>query len=130
MKQEAMRASAGLLLGAAVASYVLGGGITLLLEHFGAHYLLTGFVLTGLTATIAIGLAHYRIVRPLYAAREIISANGDHSSPNEFAQAGLRSNKVVGPFIDRMSGILLKFVSVLSNVSGIIEKNSISMAET
>lgn len=129
MKQEAMRASASLLLGAAVASYVLGGGIALLLDHYGAHYL-TGFVLTGLTVSIAIGLAHYRIVHPLFSAREIISANGEHLSPDEFAQSGLRNHKVVGPFIDWMSGILLKFVSVLSNVSEIIEKNSISLAET
>ncbi len=129
MKQEAMRVSVSLLLGAAAASYVLGGGITLLLEHYDAHYL-TGFVLTGLTATVAIGLAHFRVVRPLYSAREVISANGEHLSPDEFAQSGLRSHKVVGPFIDRISSILLKFVSVLANVSKIIEKNSISLAET
>jgi len=129
MKQEALRASLGLLLGAAVASYALGGGISLLLGQYGSPYL-TGFVLTGLTATIAIGLAHYRIVRPLYSARGIISANGEHFSPDEFAQSGLRGNKVVGPFIEWMSGILLKFVSVLANVSKIIEKNSISLAET
>ena len=121
MKQEAMRVSVSLLLGAAAASYALGGGITLLLEHYDAHYL-TGFVLTGLTATVAIGLAHFRVVRPLYSAREVISANGEHLSPDEFAQSGLRSHKVVGPFIDRISSILLKFVSVLANVPKLSRK--------
>ncbi|MGE5027441.1 MAG: methyl-accepting chemotaxis protein [Betaproteobacteria bacterium] len=129
MKQEAMGASASLLLGAAVASYALGGGITLLLDYFGARYL-TEFLLVGLSVTIAIGLAHYRIIQPIYSARGIISDSGEHLSPEEFAQSSLSGNKVVGPFIARMSGIMAKFVAVLADVSKIIEKNSISLAET
>lgn len=124
-----MHTSGSLLLGGAVASYLLGGGLTLLLEEYGSHYLI-GFMLTGLTTVITIGLVHYRIILPLYSAKEIISANGDHLSPEEFAKSGLRDNKVVGPFVDRMSNILLKFVSVITNVSEIIEKNAISLAET
>ncbi len=129
MRQEMMRTSASLLFFAAIISYVLGGGITLLLESHGSHYLI-GFVLTGLTNLVAIGLVFFRVLKPLYSAREIIASSGEHLSPEDFTRSTLQGNRVIGPFIDKMGAILLKFVSVISNVSGIIEKNSVSLAET
>jgi methyl-accepting chemotaxis protein len=129
MRQEMMRTSASLLFFAAIVSYVLGGGVTLVLESYGSHYLI-GFVLTGLTTLVAIGLVFFRVLKPLYSAREIIASNGERLSPEDFTRSALQGNRVIGPFIDRMGAILLKFVSVVSNVSDIIEKNSVSLAET
>jgi methyl-accepting chemotaxis protein len=129
MRQEMMRTSASLLFFAAIVSYVLGGGVTLVLESYGSHYLI-GFVLTGLTNLVAIGLVFFRVLKPLYSAREIIASSGEHLSPEDFTRSTLQGDKVIGPFIDKMGAILLKFVSVVSNVSGIIEKNSVSLAET
>jgi methyl-accepting chemotaxis protein len=129
MRQETIRTSVNLLFFMAIVSYAVGGGITLVLENYGSSYLI-GFVLTGLTTLVSIGLVYIRVLRPLYLAREIITANGDHLSPEDFTRSTLRGDRVIGPFIDRMGSILLKFVSVVSNVSDIIEKNSVSLAET
>ncbi len=129
MKQEMLRTSMSLLFGAAVISYIVGGGVTLALGQQSSHYL-TGFLLTGLATTVAIGLVYLRVLKPLYSAREIISANGEGMSPAQFSKSALSSDKVIGPFIERMGSTMLKFVGVISNVSGIIEKNSVSLAET
>ncbi|MBS4097364.1 MAG: methyl-accepting chemotaxis protein [Sulfuricella sp.] len=129
MKQEMMRTSMSLLFGAAVISYVVGGGVTLALGQEASHYL-TGFLLTGLATTVAIGLVYLRVLKPLYSAREIISANGESLSPSDFSKSALNGDKVIGPFIEKMGGIMLKFVAVIGNVSEIIEKNSVSLAET
>ena len=112
-----------LLLLSALGSYAIGGLVFLTLAELLPGYVL-GFILTGLTVSISLLVTHYRIIRPLMAAKTILETQT--GSPQEL----LKNNAVLGPLLSQACSLGVNTVSLLSEVSSVIDRNSIALAET
>ena len=111
----------------AILSYLLGGATFLMTkEHLSADQV--GFVMVGGTSLMATVIVYLLTLRPLETAQQIVQRIADN--PQAAKSDASSKNQILGPLIDKIGNVLGKFVSMACKVSKIIEKNSISLAET
>jgi methyl-accepting chemotaxis protein len=107
---------------AIVISYALGGAAHLLFEDRLPGYLFH-FILVGLTVLIMAGFLYWTQIKPLGALIDGIAESGGRSAKHP-------AKRILGPVVDMIGDLSLRFVGAIEEVSGIVEKNTISLAET
>lgn len=111
---------------AAAASYLLGFLVTVGFERVGlGDAYITGFVLTGMAVAIAWALVHAGIIVPVGRACSAFE-DGDAA----INRSGLREHKIVGPLIEKVLMATHAFLKTVGTISQIIERNSVTLAET
>jgi len=116
-----------LFLSIAVLSYSLGGTTYLAAREFMPDFAMN-FILVGGTALVAVIMFYLLTLRPLEAAQQAVRKIMENPQASETDKA--TTNRLMGSLIGKIGNVLGKFSSMACEVSKIIEKNSISLAET
>ncbi len=116
-----------LFLSVTMLAYLLGGMTYLAVREFVPDYVMN-FVMVSGTALIAAVMVYLRTLRPLESAQLIMRKIMENPQADQTDKA--MANRLMGPLIGKIGAVLNKFTSMACEVSKIIEKNSISLAET
>ncbi|MBU0592898.1 MAG: methyl-accepting chemotaxis protein [Gammaproteobacteria bacterium] len=107
--------------------YLLGGTTYLAVREFVPDHVMN-FIMVGGTALIAAIMVYLLTLRPLESAQHIVRKIMENPQVRHTDKS--MSNRLMGSLIGKIATILKKFTSMACEVSMIIEKNSISLAET
>lgn len=116
-----------LFLSVAALSYLLGGATYLATRDLVPNYAIN-FIMVGGTALMAATMIYLLTLRPLERARHDVQKIIENPQAPQLDKS--TSNRLLAPFIGKISNVLGKFTGMACEVSKIIEKNSISLAET
>lgn len=111
----------------ATLSYLLGGATYLMAKEFMSVHAMS-FVMVGGTSLMAAVIAYLFTLKPLEAAQQLAQKIAENPQAAR-VDAGAKG-RMLAPLIDKLGEVLDKFVNMAFEVSKIIEKNSISLAET
>lgn len=111
----------------AALSYLLGGAAYLLIRDMVPDFAMS-FIMVGGTALMAAVMVYLLTLKPLETGQGILHKLMEN--PRADLTAMTRGNRLLGPLIGKIGDMLGKFSSMAYDVSKIIEKNSISLAET
>lgn len=116
-----------LFLSVTALSYLLGGATYLAAREFIPAYTMN-FIMVGGTALMAIIMVYLLTLRPLETAQQVL--RGIVENPQAPQADKVATNRLLAPLIGKIGDVLGKFTNMACEVSKIIEKNSISLAET
>lgn len=114
-----------LFVSAILASYLLGGAAFYLLDGSIPGYLLS-FLLVGIAVLTISGFIFVALVKPLTRFVDSVLCN----SLQNGQQATKVTNDLLGPVLLHIDNLTSNFSGAVRDVSSVIEKNTISLAET
>lgn len=113
---------------AVAASYVVGGGIYLASNGVAPVYL-QNFAMVGVGLAAAGIIGYHAVLRPFCGIRRLVT-DLEANPGNARNGNGQAARGVIGNVADKISGLTLRFVGMSEAVGRIIQRNSISLAET